>query len=184
MMYDADGNKTWEAQLDIYGRVRTFAGRSLNRCNWRYQGQYFDAETGLGYNRFRYIDYDTGSYISQNPIRLAGGNPTIYGYVHDPNSWVDIFGLAVDDFNQAMNKALGWLGERGFRAETPTLGRFGDIKGKPIGMQTIDGKTGFRVEYDARSGAHINVWSGKEKGPHYEFEASEKTVKKIQKRYH
>ncbi len=29
-MYDADGKKTWEADLDIYGRVRTFAGRSLS----------------------------------------------------------------------------------------------------------------------------------------------------------
>ncbi len=24
---------------------------------------------------------------------MAGGNPTIYGYVKDPNSWIDVFGL-------------------------------------------------------------------------------------------
>jgi hypothetical protein len=30
-MYDEQGNLTWEADLDIYGRVRTFAGRSLSR---------------------------------------------------------------------------------------------------------------------------------------------------------
>ena len=33
-------------------------------------------------------------YISQDPIGLAGGNPTLYGYVCDPNSWVDELGLA------------------------------------------------------------------------------------------
>jgi len=27
-------------------------------------------------------------------IRLAGGNPTLYGYVGDPNIWVDSFGLS------------------------------------------------------------------------------------------
>ena len=92
-MYDSDGNKTWEAQLDIYGRVRTFAGRSLSECPFRYQGQYQDSETGLYYNRFRYYSPDEGVYISQDPIGLAGGNPTLYGYVKDVNSRVDIFGL-------------------------------------------------------------------------------------------
>ncbi|GAB3391555.1 hypothetical protein [Amycolatopsis echigonensis] len=82
-----------------------------------------------------------------------------------------------------MNKALGWLQDRGFKAERPTLGKFGEIQGKPIGTQTADGKTGFRIEYDERSGAHINVWSGKEKGPHFTFDASKATVTKIQSHY-
>jgi RHS repeat-associated protein len=60
---------------------------------FRFQGQYFDAEINLCYNRFRYYDPDSGNYLSQDPIRLAGGNPTLYAYVHDPNSWVDVFGL-------------------------------------------------------------------------------------------
>ena len=32
-------------------------------------------------------------YISQDPIGLAGGNPTLYGYVKDSNWWVDVLGL-------------------------------------------------------------------------------------------
>jgi uncharacterized protein RhaS with RHS repeats len=32
-------------------------------------------------------------YLSQDPIGLAGNNPTLYGYVEDTNSWVDILGL-------------------------------------------------------------------------------------------
>jgi RHS repeat-associated protein len=93
VMFDGNGNKTWEADLDIYGRVRTFAGRSLNECPFRYQGQYEDSETGLYYNRFRYYDPDIGNYLSQDPIRLAGGDK-LYAYVHDPNSWIDVLGLS------------------------------------------------------------------------------------------
>ena len=39
-MYDAEGIKTWQAEFDIYGKFRTFAGRYLNDCPFRYQGQY------------------------------------------------------------------------------------------------------------------------------------------------
>jgi hypothetical protein len=87
----------------------------------------------------------------------------------------------VKTYEQARNEALSWLKQRGFKSEKPTFGKFGYTKNKPIGRQTNDGKVGFRIEYDSRSGAHINVWAGKEKGPHFEFDASEKTVKKIQK---
>ncbi|MBM7570654.1 hypothetical protein [Aquibacillus albus] len=73
--------------------------------------------------------------------------------------------------------------QRGFKSEKQTFGKFGYTKNEPIGRQTNDGKVGFRIEHDSRSGAHINVWAGKEKGPHFEFDASEKAVKKIKKRF-
>jgi RHS repeat-associated protein len=92
-MYDETGQKTWSAELDIYGRVRNFAGRSLNDCPFRYQGQYQDEETGLYYNRFRYYDLGMGSYLSQDPIRLDGGMQ-LYGYVNNTNSWLDPEGLS------------------------------------------------------------------------------------------
>jgi hypothetical protein len=50
-------------------------------------------------------------------------------------------------------------------------------------MQTNDGKIGFRVEFDERSGAHINVWNGKEKGPHFHFKATKEEVINIQKTF-
>ncbi|WP_080939708.1 RHS repeat-associated core domain-containing protein [Porphyromonas gulae] len=92
-MYTSDGEKTWSAELDIYGCVRNFAGRSLSDCPFRYQGQYEDEETGLYYNRFRYYDPKIGNYLSQDPIGLAGGNPTLYIYVFDSNTEIDPFGL-------------------------------------------------------------------------------------------
>ncbi|MBK6957191.1 MAG: RHS repeat-associated core domain-containing protein [Nitrosomonas sp.] len=36
-------------------------------------GQYFDKETNLHYNHFRYYEPETGRYISPDPIGLAGG---------------------------------------------------------------------------------------------------------------
>ncbi len=92
-MYDADGTKTWSTELDMYGSVRNFAGRSLSDCPFRYQGLYEDEETGLYYNRFRYYSPDEGMYISQDPISIAGGL-NVYAYVHDSNSWIDPLGLS------------------------------------------------------------------------------------------
>ncbi|WP_081328785.1 RHS repeat-associated core domain-containing protein [Tannerella forsythia] len=105
-MYNSNGEKTWSAELDIYGSVRTFAGRSLSDCPFRYQGQYEDEETGLYYNRFRYYSPDEGMYISQDPIRLDGVNPTLYGFVWDINFEIDPFGLSCTKrLRKNMNKA-------------------------------------------------------------------------------
>lgn len=40
--------------------------------NLRLQGQYYDQETGLHYNRFRYFDPDCVQFFSQDPIGLRG----------------------------------------------------------------------------------------------------------------
>ena len=61
---------------------------------FRQLGQYEDSETpDLYYNRFRFYDCETGLYLSQDPIGLAGNNPTMYGYVFDSNGEFDPFGL-------------------------------------------------------------------------------------------
>ena len=90
--YDDKGNVVWQADYDIYGNLRNLHG-SRNFIPFRQLGQYEDDETGLYYNRFRYYDPRIGNYISQDPIRLAGGTPTLYAFVSDPNIWEDVFGL-------------------------------------------------------------------------------------------
>jgi RHS repeat-associated protein len=64
-----------------------------SHIDFKYQGQYEDSETGLYYNRFRYYSPESGTYISQDPIRLEGGMPNMYSYVVNLNSLTDPLGL-------------------------------------------------------------------------------------------
>lgn len=61
--------------------------------------QYYDGETGLHYNWYRYYDPKFGRYLQADPIRLQGGE-NMYAYVaNDPMNLIDVSGLAVGDFN-------------------------------------------------------------------------------------
>ena len=91
-LYNAQGAVRWEAELDSYGAVRRGRGAPPD-CPFRYQGQYEDTETGLYYNRFRYYDPEAGTYISSDPIGLAGGG-ALHAYVADPLTQLDVFGLS------------------------------------------------------------------------------------------
>lgn len=85
------GAVTWRAHHAVWGGL--LAGDPGGACPIRFQGQYEDPETGLYYNRFRYYDPTTSLYLSPDPIGLLGGlQPG--AYVHNPNNWVDPFGLA------------------------------------------------------------------------------------------
>ena len=92
--YDSEGELVWAAEHNIYGKVKTLKG-DKTFIPFRQLGQYEDIEVDLYYNRFHYYDCYTGTYISQDPIGLAGNNPNIYAYVFDSNIQVDVFGLEV-----------------------------------------------------------------------------------------
>ncbi|WP_394845233.1 DUF6531 domain-containing protein [Pendulispora brunnea] len=57
-------------------------------------GQWFDAETGLHYNVFRYYDPESARYLSPDPIGLRGGLNE-YAGVPSPVLWDDPLGLAI-----------------------------------------------------------------------------------------
>ena len=113
-IFKEDGVLFWECELDSYGKMLVEKGE-IGTCPFRYQGQYEDVETGLYYNRFRYYAVDEGMYISQDPISILGGF-TLYGYVHDPNTWVDILGLAKGSYAQLKKNQ-----KQGKAAEAKTL---------------------------------------------------------------
>ncbi|MDE5307319.1 RHS repeat-associated core domain-containing protein [Providencia stuartii] len=68
-------------------------GEFNSEQNLRFQGQYFDRETGLHYNTFRYYAPDLGRFTQQDPIGLAGGL-NLYQYAPNPLTWVDPWGWA------------------------------------------------------------------------------------------
>ncbi|EUB87800.1 RHS repeat protein [Pseudomonas sp. GM30] len=91
---DYSGEIVWSAQYDAYGKVAaiTLAGEDYLDQPLRFQGQYFDAESGLHYNRHRYYDPRLGRYLTPDPVKLAGGLNQ-YRYVPNPTGWVDPLGL-------------------------------------------------------------------------------------------
>jgi RHS repeat-associated protein len=102
--YNSAGQKVWEREIDCYGKVRKLDGEK-DFCPYLYQGQSVDSETGLAYNRFRYYDNESGGYINQDPISIQGGM-NVYAYVHDPNTWVDEFGLSSNPITFTDSKGL------------------------------------------------------------------------------
>ena len=90
--YDAEGNEVWSRVLDMDGNVIEETGNK-GMVPFLFQGQYYDRETGLAYNRFRYYSPKMGMYVSQDPIGLFSGLTNLYGYVIDTNISIDVLGL-------------------------------------------------------------------------------------------
>ncbi|MEO6919029.1 MAG: RHS repeat-associated core domain-containing protein [Collimonas sp.] len=98
---DNAGEVVWAASYTAWGMVRdTYANAIDNPL--RFQGQYYDTETGLHYNRNRYYDACLGCYVSQDPIGLLGGTNS-YQYGPNPSAWADPMGLSA----RALGRNLG-----------------------------------------------------------------------------
>uniref|UniRef100_UPI0030DABF15 RHS repeat-associated core domain-containing protein n=1 Tax=Pseudomonas lurida TaxID=244566 RepID=UPI0030DABF15 len=86
-----NGEIVWSAHYRAYGEItRLDIGKIDNPL--RFQGQYFDQESGLHYNRHRYYNPDVGRYLTPDPVKLAGGI-NAYQYVPNPTGWIDPLGL-------------------------------------------------------------------------------------------
>ena len=89
----------WEREQDLYGNSCQGFAKENFRCPFKYQGQYYDSEVELCYNRFRYYHPETGRYIGEDPIKLLGGF-NVFAYVSDTNAWVDLLGLSYEEVRE------------------------------------------------------------------------------------
>ena len=87
------GEIVWAWDGDAFGQTLAnedpIGSGSNTIISLRFAGQYFDAETALHYNYFRYYDPSSGRYVTSDPIGLDGGLNT-YGYVYqNPINYFD-----------------------------------------------------------------------------------------------
>ena len=89
-------DRAWGGSFDTIYKQQFIDNYALQESELqpiKFQGQFFDSETGLHYNRFRYYDSDVGMFISRDPIELLGGY-NVFQYAPNPVMWIDPFGLA------------------------------------------------------------------------------------------
>ena len=99
---DQQGDVVWYADYEAWGNTATVEWKEQRIDNIvvseehlqpiRFQGQHFDEQTGLHYNRFRYFDPDMGMFTTRDPIGLDGGM-NVFQYAPNPTGWIDPFGL-------------------------------------------------------------------------------------------
>ncbi len=82
-----DGKLQYVVRKDVWGR--NFDGGPVMQPA---QGRWFDEETGLHYNVFRYYDPVTNRFLSPDPVGLLGGFNEYIG-VPSPVMWRDPLGL-------------------------------------------------------------------------------------------
>ncbi|WP_437967869.1 RHS repeat-associated core domain-containing protein [Sorangium sp. So ce260] len=89
-LVDADGTVDQVFETEAYGRV--IAGDAAATLS-RFPGHWYEPETGLHYNRWRYFDPASATYLSPEPLGLEGGLEA-YGYVNgQPLAAIDADGL-------------------------------------------------------------------------------------------
>jgi len=97
-LFDKAGKVTWAARSQAFGETEVVVAETENVL--RFPGQYWDGETGLHYNFYRYYLPEAGRYIQSDPIGVSGGL-NFYVYVNsspvhfvDPTGEVAVIGGA------------------------------------------------------------------------------------------
>lgn len=169
-----DGIAVWLHSQTVSGQERSSYSSGVD-CPIRFQGQWFDRETGFHYNRFRYYVPFACGFLSQDPSGLIGGL-NLFAYVPNSNNWIDPYGLSNEECSRAKSnsdtgredtehdsydKAIAAARIKAGDLGNDTLKMYDPKTGTLIGEQSIDQKRGWRIDND-----HLNWWdwSGGKKG--------------------
>lgn len=118
-LVDESGDLAWRTRTTLWGTT-TWNRDATAYTPLRFPGQYFDPESGLHYNYFRYYDPESAWYLSPDPLGLAPA-PNPATYVHNPHTWADPLGLApcphIDD------RKLDYLFDKDIKADDHNTAR-------------------------------------------------------------
>ena len=130
---------------EVYNRNAPYSDRI--RIPFLFQGQYYDHETELAYNRFRYYSPELGRYISEDPIGLDGGPLALSSYVKDSNLWIDYLGLTATHLHHTIPREI----------YTPRSGKNPLLPGHLINDPDIKGRPGNQNRWRLPADEHTNI---------------------------
>jgi RHS repeat-associated protein len=91
-MTSVNGAVVWGAKYSSFGKAEIDPASTITN-NLRFPGQYYDVETMLNCNWYRYYNPTIGRYLKVDPIGIAGGiNRFVYASIN-PINRIDPFGL-------------------------------------------------------------------------------------------
>ncbi|UOO78254.1 RHS domain-containing protein [Neisseria sp. Dent CA1/247] len=160
-MTDIHGNLLWYGSYSAWGSLASEKRIYENiHQPFRLQNQYFDAETGLHYNFFRYYEAETGRFTNQDPIGLVGGE-NLYFFAPNGQVWVDVLGLV------PLGGVAGYLSpaHRGDGLDAHEMLRNAFLKDSPL------------TKISSRSGAKGNPAMGLTKDLHREVHNAEAALR-------
>jgi len=97
LLTDSASQVVWRARYESFGKAVVDSDPDGNSVaialNFRFPGQYFDAESGLHYNLHRSYDPAIGRFVEEDPLGLSG-DENLYAYAgSEPTKFIDPFGL-------------------------------------------------------------------------------------------
>ena len=103
-----NGAVAWAAVYTSFGDATVDASSTITN-NLRFPGQYYDEETGLHYNYFRYYDPGAGRYLKADPL-LSMEPLILSGYVpvHFSSPSLFVGGEDIHRYSYATNNPLTW----------------------------------------------------------------------------
>jgi RHS repeat-associated protein len=100
-MTDSSGSVVWKAAYNPFGKAEVDPSSTVTN-NFRFPGQYYDAESGLHYNWHRYYDPGTGRYMTADLIGLRGGINLYLYSMNNPLVLFDQMGLSCTSSNDCL----------------------------------------------------------------------------------